>query len=193
VTADSTYPYASGELLENRNTYFFSPFQGEAFLAAWRKSRDDAAADLSQPAAAFTGPNQPAPTATEHLLRQVLTDLALPVRRPSALQVLDRLVQRFEVSKRIHGAYNDAWRPVDPTDYQRLAAYVLFAEAADAGFACSCATPYLNALLKCLDTLTALRARLVGDERIRVAVLIDRERSHVDALRRRVLPERPGA
>jgi methionyl-tRNA formyltransferase len=180
-------------LLENRNTYFFSPFQGEAFLAAWRRSRDDAAADLAQPVAACTGSNQRAPTATEHLLRQLLTDLMVSLRRPSALQVLDRLVQRFEVSKRIHGAYNEAWRPIDPTDYQRLAAYVLFAEAADAAFACSRATPYLNALLKCLDTLTALRSRLVGDERTRVALLIDRERGHVDALRRRVLPEKPGA
>jgi methionyl-tRNA formyltransferase len=193
VSAAVDYPYASGDLLEERNTYFFSPFHGQAFLAAWRANRDAAAADLGRRGEIDCAPNSRAPTATETLLRGLHADLASPVDRAQALRVLDRLVQRFEVTKRIHAAYNDAWRPVDPADYQRMAGYVLFAEVADAAFACTGAAPYLNAMIKCLDTLTALRARLDGDQRSRVTALIGRERHHVDTLARRLVLETAGA
>jgi methionyl-tRNA formyltransferase len=193
VSAAVRYPYASGDVLENRNTYFFSPFQGRAFLAAWRANRDAAAAGLAQPRGLERARDESGPTATEALLRGVLGDLPSPVRRTEALRVVDRLVQRFEVTKRIHAAYNEAWRPTDPTDYRRLAGYVLFAEVVDVAFACTGAAPYLNAMIKCLDTLTALSPRLEGDERSRVFTLIGHERHHVDTLARRLVSEDAGA
>jgi hypothetical protein len=46
--------------------------------------------------------------------------------------------------------------------------------------------PYLNALLKCLDTLTALAERLDAGQRLRLESLIGREQMHVAVLAKRL-------
>ena len=33
------YPYASGDLLEDRHTYFYSEYAGRPFLDSWRTQR----------------------------------------------------------------------------------------------------------------------------------------------------------
>ncbi len=40
------YIYSQGNRLEDRNTYFYTQFQGEKFLHAWRAAREHAAHDL---------------------------------------------------------------------------------------------------------------------------------------------------
>ena len=34
------YEYSSGDLLEDRNTYFYTLFRGKSFLSAWQEKRD---------------------------------------------------------------------------------------------------------------------------------------------------------
>ena len=41
-----SYPYAVGDRLEDRNTYFYTPFCGREFLTAWRRHREDARRSL---------------------------------------------------------------------------------------------------------------------------------------------------
>ena len=36
------YEYSSGDLLEDRNTYFYTEFRGKAFFSAWQNDRDAA-------------------------------------------------------------------------------------------------------------------------------------------------------
>jgi methionyl-tRNA formyltransferase len=186
------YPYAQGDLLETRNTYFYTPFHGRPFLKAWEAERSGI---LSAPSAPETGrppefPQHPRPT---DLLLDSLHEAIS--RRPDAesWSSLDRLLQRFEVTKRLHGEYNSAWRPCDPADYTAPQRYLRFAEVLEIAYAATAALPYLNGLLKCMDTLTALHAQLQPAAKERLHVVVMREREHVQALRRRLLGGADGA
>lgn len=186
----SAYPYARGDLLEQRNTYFYSPFGGEAFLAAWRAERESALDDLP--------PASPAPDAdadadadmggapTDRLLERLYRAFSEGRHGRVEEWLLARLIQRFEVSKRVHAEYSAEFRPVDPEDYRDLGRYLRFAEVLDAAFARAGGLPRLNAMLKCLDTLAALRGRLGTAAAGRLAWLIGREREHVAGLARHI-------
>lgn len=176
----SAYPYSRGDLLEQRNTYFYSPFGGETFLSAWRTERESALGGLP--------PARPAPQAcegrapTDRLLERLYRAFSEGRQGLDEERLLDRLIQRFEVSKRVHAEYNADFRPVDPEDYRDLGRYLRFAEVLDAAFGLAGGLPRLNAMLKCLDTLTALCSRFDADAAGRLARLIGCERDHVAAL-----------
>jgi methionyl-tRNA formyltransferase len=184
------YSYAQGDLLESRNTYFYTPFLGKPFLEAWEAQRTGI---LSVMGTLETGP----PSASARKPTDVLLDtLHEAIRRdPGAgsWPTLERLLQRFEVTKRIHGEYNDHWRPCDPADYAFLPRYLRFAELLELAYGATNALPYLNGLLKCLDTLSALHAELHPDAKARLDDLIVKEREHVQELRQRLLGDADGA
>jgi hypothetical protein len=181
----SSYAYASGDLLEQRNTYFYSEYGGLAFLEAWRRQRADAIREISETSrqtARCEGACSPSRNTTDILLESIYQHLESKSNLDEHLSLLDRLVQRFEVTKRLHGDYDENWRPVDPNDYRVLERYVRFAEALDLGYECTRELTYLNALLKTLDSLTALRAALSTQQRRRLKALIEHERDHIERL-----------
>jgi len=179
----ATYDYASGDLLENRNTYFYTKFQGDEFLAAWRSQRSESVASQSGVASSVKYPD----TAPVHqLLEKIHLGLSGNDSHTDALWLLDRVLQRFEVTKRLHGEYNANWRPIDPQDYHDMERYVRFAEVLDLAYVETSKLPFLNALLKCMDTLTALVARLDSSQKDRVRHLIVHERDYVDRLIQKV-------
>jgi len=180
VNAELRYPYASGELLEERNTYFYSRYHGSAFLAAWRQQRDAAA---GSPNLGSSAPSDDSPTAV--LLESLWLSLQ-DAGNAESFAKLDRLLQRFEVSKRVHGAYGDNWRPLDPDDYRCMGRYLRLAELLELAWTQRNALPYLNGLLKLLDTLCALQGRLDIEQQARLRRLIVSERQHVSALQRRL-------
>lgn len=184
------YPYAQGNLLETRNTYFYSPFQGRPFLKAWEAQRDGILSAPRQPEPAPPA-TQPA-TATDVLLDSIQAAI---VAEPSAggWPDLDHLLQRFEVTKRVHSAYSAHWRSCDPADYTSLPRYLRLAEVLEFAYRASGALPYLNGLLKCMDTLTALHAQLHLAAKNRLDELISKERQHVQALSQRLLGGAHGA
>src|SRR5262249_48649329 len=159
------------------------------FLDAWRGQRADALREISE-----TSPPEPSPgragsavPATDVLLEAIHRQLTAKSRLDDEqVSALDRLVQRFEVSKRLHGEYNERWRPIDSTDYRSLERYVRFAEILDLAYQHTGALTYLNALLKVADTLTALRATLDAPQRTRVRRVIAGERDHVERLAARL-------
>lgn len=170
---DVDYPYARSDLLEQRNDYFYSAFHGPAFLDAWRASRK-AAADLLDQAETGSlpgdGETRPSPTLLHlHALRERLAAGTLDSAQRSTL---DRLVQRFEVSKRLHAAYDDAFKPLDAEDYRDLRLYVAFAEVLAAAAARSARLSYLNALLKCMDILAGAAACMPASQRTRARELL---------------------
>lgn len=178
------YPYAHGDLLEQRNSYFYSPFGGEAFLSSWRTERNAALGDLPQAMSAPQALPDMAPT--DRLLERLYRAYSTGRQSREDAWLLAMLVQRFEVSKRLHDEYSADFKPVDPAGYRDLDRYVRFAEVLDAAFTQVRELPCLNAMLKCLDTLTALRSRLGPAAAGRLARLIECERSHVDSLARRI-------
>lgn len=174
------YPYASGDLLENRNTYFYSQYQGEAFLSAWRNQR---AAALTHPKGnVSTDAGADALSSTDRLLDRLGQDFSRNGATEETVGLLAALVQRFEITKRLHGEYNSNFRPTDPRDYHYLGRYLKFAEVLDTAYASTASLPYLNALLKCLDTLTALQQRLDAAQHERLQSVIEHEKDHVEKL-----------
>jgi hypothetical protein len=177
----TTYDYARGDRLVERNTYAYTAYEGRAFLEAWRASRTEALADLPEPAEQLRVESARVPTApdaggeTTALLDSILTALETGAVHPA----LEALLQRFEVSKRVHGRYTRDWKPEDPKDYTDLKRYVRFAETLERAYARLADLRYLNALLKCNDTLVSLRSRLDEEQGARLARLLLAERDHV--------------
>ena len=181
MNPDISYDYAKGDLLESRNTYFYSRFQGREFLLAWREQRDSAlvgTAEISSEA----GERSKRPT--DALLATIGEELSKRGSSAHTMQLLNLLVQRFEVTKRLHGEYGETWRPKDPQDYRNMERYVRFAEVLHLAYSLTVSLPYLNALLKCMDTLTALHVRLDRAQKERVQALVDHERQHIEQLSR---------
>ena len=181
------YPYASGDLLEDRYTYFYSHYAGRPFLDAWRAERDAVLAALPEPAPPPPGSPHPdigraVPVDTDRLLDHVFHALTGGDADDEVADWLDRLVKKFEVTKRIHRAYGPGFRAIDPDDHRLMGRYVRLAEVFDAAWTGRGELTYLNALLKCMDTLAALHDRLDAAERARLARLLARERAHVEAL-----------
>ncbi len=176
------YRYASGDLLEKRNTYFYTPYAGADFLCAWRRQRDE----MAQSSVAGVS-DAPSPLrSTDMLLEAIAKALQVPAVPPSLVDALARLIQRFEVSKRLHGEYGTNWRPVDPDDYRQPGRYLRFAEVLEMAWRHGLGLPTLNALLKCVDTLASLRHSLDAAQQRRLAMVIERERTHVTGLARSI-------
>jgi len=174
------YEYATGALLDARNTYSYTAYRGAGFLEAWRRHRDTSLQSSLEAAAPKSEPRLHSATAL--LLRNVQSGLSGDAR-DQALVTLNHVLQRFEVTKRIHSEYNANWRPVNPQDYYELDLYLLFAQALDQAYSQTHGLQYLNGLLKCLDTLTAYLPALNSEQAEHLRALVRAEREHVETLR----------
>ena len=96
-----------------------------------------------------------------------------------------RWVKKFEVSKRLFESYDTAFKPLDRAAYHDAALYLRFAEVVERAYDSTSELPFLNVLLKVVDTLIAMQDKLDADQRARLAGLIDREMAGVAALGRK--------
>jgi len=176
------YDYARGNLLENRNSYFYTEFRGETFLSDWRDQRDSV--PLNSGINKFRQEDVDSAPIERHLSK-TCDRLRADDLDDVLFRGLDCLLQRFEVTKRVHGEYNSNWRPIDPQDYLGLERYVLFAETMSLAYRKSQRLQYLNALLKSMDILTALAREMDTEQCTRVETLISSESSYVERLRRK--------
>lgn len=177
------YRYAEGDLLEVPNSYAYAPYEGAAFIQAWWRSRQAALEALPAPVQS-AGAHDDGRGATGARLAGLRRRLV--AGETGARTDLDRLLRHYEASRRIYADYTDEWRPKDKGDYRDLGLYLGFAEVLELAYTKIGTLTYLNALLKCLDTLTAMCAALPVSEGARLARLILRERACVVALDARV-------
>jgi len=187
VPAD--YQYACGDRIEKRNTYFYSTFHGTGFLRSWRAVRAGAIALGFDSIPAPTGNREAVFEVgkridTAALLEHLYGELEGGTHDALVRYWLRVLVRRFEVSKRVHTFYrvDPPHRPIPEAAFRDLPLYLRFAEVLELGWRYAQALPYLNALLKCMDTLTAHAAELSVSEAGRLAGLVQREDKHVMAL-----------
>ena len=173
------YTYSSGNLIDERNTYFYTPYLGLPFIDAWRKERAVAIKKL----APSCEPPKPAEVNEDDnsgfaLLERFFAD----VISANFDNKLSLLIQRFEVGKRIYKNYDTNLRPIDRSQCYDMALYLRFAEILDEAYACSGELNYLNAFLKVMDTLIAFRDEFVTSQGSRLARLIEKELKYINKL-----------
>lgn len=175
------YPYSAGDRLEDRNTYFYSAYHGQAFLEAWQASRSAARVALPAPRTlqpiAATAAAQPDPDYDTGALLAALLE-----QKPEHHPLRDRLLQRFEVSKRIYRRYDADLKAIRDSGYDDLTLYLGFAALCVHSQDSPAALRFLNALLKAVDILISARARLSPAEAAHLAWLIEQERGWVERL-----------
>jgi hypothetical protein len=187
------YEYSRGNLLEKRNTYFYTPFYGKAFLKAWRHSRQLAIAELpeAQPLefkkVLFHHESEDVIN-TDRLLNYLGDLLSEGESEPSEYKwaLINRLVMKFEVSKRIYQYYTKDFQPVNKAGYKHMELYVQFVAVMSIAYQKTAGLPYLNVMIKCIDTLISYRERLRSNEAAALADLINREYNYVATLAEKV-------
>jgi len=168
------YPYATGELIDTPNSYFYTEYHGRDFIAAWRQNRDGILANLPdgvQPMPAK--PAEPASRQSADLLERALGGDA---------SLREAFFKKFEIHKRVHDGYDQGFRALDKTARRTLSLYLRAADLFQAAYDESRALRHLNAYLKCLDTLCAEAGSLSPELSARLAWHLGREASYIDAL-----------
>ncbi len=170
----TSYPYATGDLVETPNTYFYSEYHGRAFVAAWRGERAARLAELPAPA-----PPPPAQSA-DPASRRSADLLERALGGDAALR--EAFVKKFEIHKRVHEGYDESFRALDKSARRSLPLYLRAADLFAAAHGESGELRHLNVYLKCLDTLCAEAAALPPDLAARLAWHLQQEQTYIDAL-----------
>ena len=179
MSGDIRYQYCDGDLLIERNTYFYSEYHGAQFLLAWQSQRKAAIQSIGPDRA---GDYNAEPTRTGDLLNCIRESISNRNEEQGGFDNLDKLVQRFEVTKRVHEAYTEKWRARDVSRFRNLGLYVLLAEVLVLAYRQTERLVYLNALLKIADTLCSVGPHLDEGLLARFQGVLDAERAFVDAL-----------
>ena len=179
------YVFSRKDKLEEPKKYSYSEFLGYDFLKAWSADRDLAVVEPSPPPAGTDGrlPMTGEAVRTAELLETLYGHLAeSKTLGGEARSWLDKLVKKFEVTRHLHPDYDEIFLAVDKTNIHDIRLYLRFAETCEQTYTNTYALIYLNALLKCIDTLTALRDRMDANQKARLSWLICQERGHVSEL-----------
>ena len=183
------YIYSQGNRLEDRNTYFYTRFQGERFMNAWREAREHAARDLSgeHDEVAETRSQQLSEDRgidTRKLLQRLMSEVSSGEFSSEIRLWTEILRKRFEVSKRVSCSYASDYphKPVPGSGWQNLELYTGFSGLMDAAYTLTGDITYLNALLKCNDTLVSVRHALSSTGKEQLSDLLGREERHIERL-----------
>ena len=190
MSAPLPYTLAQGDLLDQPANYSFSVFGGVPFLAGWREQRTQLALAIAASYAVSEDSWDQADDRAQAPINGLLAGLQAQMqdadKHAEALAVLDQLLQRFEVTKRLHASYNTRWRPEDPASFYGAERYLCFAELLEAAHVVTGKLHWLNGLLKCMDTLSSLAGRLDASQCARLQRLVAREQELVGQLAQRV-------
>lgn len=187
MTEKTLYPFTDENRLENQNTYFYVPFGGKPFVEAWAQTRMQTLASIGNPKVrepsnpSETGPAS-VPAAARDLLGAMHHKISNATLSATEAGVLNKLLQRFEVTKRIHEHYPENFRPDKSVPYDDLQLYLLFAQVMDTAYASLGKLYYLNAMIKVLDTLSSVAGTLSADDQGVFAWLVGQEQKHIQAL-----------
>jgi hypothetical protein len=170
----TSYPYATGDLIEQPNTYFYSEYGGHAFIATWRESRNEVLAKLPEAVA-------PLPAGPADLSSRMSIDL-LERALGGDSDLREAFVKKFEIHKRVHDGYDSKFRALNKSARITLPLYLRAADLFAAAYEDGDALRHLNVYLKCLDTICALADNLSVDLAARLAWHLQREQGCIEAL-----------
>jgi len=204
------YRYTSDNWLDTPITYAYAEFGGSEFLAAYVRDREQAMARVGQalqnlPAVEMaqllrrellSQPNGSCDGVailnelqidraidTAQLLNCLLTAQLADAREPAVTLWLDRLVQRFEVTKKLYARYEPGFRKGEG-DTGRVALYLTLALVLCLRYHADGQLKYLNTMLKLTDLLCSLPVASYAPENlaVRLGLLVGTEVAAVQAL-----------
>ena len=164
------YRYAQGDPLTQKFSYDYIPYGGASFTRGWIEARLTLL-DL-------VDSNEQQQTMPRHDDFRELCDQV----RQSDTDKMDLILKRFEVTKRVFGAYQDDGRAVDREDFHDLTRYLDFAFILEFTYQQTQGLQYLNALLKVMDILCCYCERLDASSQLALKSLILAEQEHIDLL-----------
>lgn len=189
MSVDAGYTYATGDLLENPNTYSYTVFGGASFLQDYIDQRKKLLSSLPAGLPAPFPENRILPLIvddvleTDQLLESVFYNIMdLGVGEPNLRFWLEKLIKKFEVTKRLHKQYGNNFLAIDRSEHKNYGLYVRFAEILDVGYSTSKDLRMLSTLLKCVDTICSFVNSLDISTQARVVTVITHELSYVDEL-----------
>jgi len=178
------YPYAKGNRFEDRNTYFYTKFHGLNFFDAWQQSRRDSLARIKPDTLVQINPEEnekvlfdrnnkqalsyfskllynKQPIVTDELLNALFIEFTTNQEQKELKIWIDRLVKKFEISKRIHDQYiSQKFLAVDKNDHESIHLYLKLTYIMFLAYDRFSLLPYLNVIFKILDTLCAMSVKI---------------------------------
>ena len=153
------YPYTQRNLFEDPEHYHYAKCNAATYLRVWKKSRCDFIDRLvlARPAAAAPtiGEKEPLETYLAGLISEITFLDEFSTNTADAVQ---RLVQKYEVSRQLYQQYSLNWQRLDGVPTAGLQTYLNFAEI----LVLHCQyvprdRQKLSTLLKVCDALTSLK------------------------------------
>ncbi len=181
------YRYAEGAAFERDKRYSYSQYRGIAFFDAWRSQRRAILGQLpgmqTEPPNGSSAKPKKTPVDTAELLDFLYGSLVSDQPTdPKIFKMVDQLVRRFEVFRRIHVAFDGQFRAVNKQDFGNLELYIRAAEVFEAAYDATESLTYLNVLLKIIDSLCAKVKSLSRTQSGRLVNVIYREDAHIAQL-----------
>lgn len=163
------YPYASGDLIEHPNTYFYSQYHGREFIDAWQECRAITLAKLPEAIAP--------PEVKKTIDRRSRNSAELLERALEGDKHLrEAFIKKFEIHKRLHDGYDTNFRALDIKARRSLSLYLRAADVFQLTYQESQALRHLNVYLKCIDTLCSMVSEMSNDLLARLAWHLGKER-----------------
>ena len=181
------YEYAEGDLLNTPHSYQYTTYLGQPFIASWSTSRKQVIANLPEATRAVGACTSSEKTAA--LLKSLINDLNTGNTETELLCYwLNRLVKKFEVSKRLYTEYDETppHRPSAGSSHLDATLYLLFAECLLLHPDTPRDTRLLNCLLKLCDTLCAIRTQFHKQSASRLAWVLESEQQMIQLLQKRI-------
>lgn len=182
------YPYDTPERQARKSPYSYTEFHGVPFLRAWRQKRRDlqqgVTAEPAPPPAAVDFDPAREPMECRDLVEWLWREAARVEFRhdPSTRKWIDRLVKKFETTRKLHRAYGHDFRAVDKAERAGFETWIRFGELLAALCARETDLQLLNCLLKLIDVLSANRAEVPPALHGRLSTLVADEATLVESL-----------
>lgn len=154
-----SYKYITENNLYVKQTYMYSEYRGEVFLAEYLDSRRRYIANCENRDNFIDIRLE---TKGRNLMQAKLT-ACLSVLKCSGGECnekerffVNKCVQSFEVRKRIYTEYDDKWKPLEGANFEDYESYLLFAECLLCMYGNTQCLKYFSCLLKLDDSLLSV-------------------------------------
>jgi len=174
------YEYVTENNLINRQKYEYSSYGGKDFIHAYIESRQKCRIPYDSQAAENSRLRK---TVLEERIDQLRQRILEDGFSRETKKELDRLIQSFEVRKRLYSNSDSNWKPMDKDgEYMDYNAYLCFAQTLEAAYKKKQNLKYLSCLLKLDDTILSIADQLDQMQLMLFSSILEKELEYVRLL-----------